>query len=468
MGSIRNRTWKYFAIYIVIILFAIWLLQNVFLTAFYKNMKIAELQETGSLITQEFLEGDSIDSIIRRKAQEGSTRIQIVDGDGNVVYPRDWMGIFYSTSYNREVFSKILANVEKREGAYNLYDLQTISEDFHSFLYTSYLGNENGIDLYLLMVSVVEPIDSTVQIMKQQFPYIVVVVFIIGLIVSYFISKRLSAPVLDLNDTATELAMGNYDINFPRSDIYELDELSKTLNYAKEELSKMDEMRVSIVANVSHDLKTPLTVIKSYSEMIKDISGEDKEMRDTHLDVIISEADRLTEMVNSILDISKVEMEIDKLEKEELSLRDLTKKIIEKVDVLAKTHDYKFIITGNSDGIIFADTSLMYQVIYNFMSNAVSFVGKDKEVIFDITEKDGEVTYSVIDHGRGIPEAEQEKIWERYYTDHHNHVRNIVGTGLGLHIVQVILKRHGFRYGVESEIGKGSRFYFVAPIYEEE
>lgn len=225
----------------------------------------------------------------------------------------------------------------------------------------------------------------------------------------------------------------------------------------------MEEMRVSIVANVSHDLKTPLTVIKSYSEMIKDISGENKEMRDGHLDIIISEADRLTEMVNSILDVSKLEMQMDELNLEEISLRELTENLIQKLDVLRAKQNYEFVIEGNSEGLINGDQSMIYQVLYNFASNAVSFVGPDKKIIFEIQEDDKEVTYSIIDHGRGIPESEKEKIWERYYTDHHNHIRNVVGTGIGLHIVRVILEKHKFKYGVDSELGKGSRFYFVAP-----
>ncbi|NLW41597.1 MAG: hypothetical protein GXY89_00485, partial [Tissierellia bacterium] len=113
LGSIRNRIWKYYAIYIVIILLIIWLMQNVFLAAFYKNMKIAEIEETGKLITNEYLQEKSITSIIRSKTLDNSTRIQIVDGDGNVIYPNDWMGIFYSTSYNKKIINNILAGIPK-------------------------------------------------------------------------------------------------------------------------------------------------------------------------------------------------------------------------------------------------------------------------------------------------------------------------------------------------------------------
>lgn len=439
-------------------------MQNVFLAAFYKNMKIADIEETGREITTEYLQDKSIESTIRTKSIDNSTRIQVVDGEGNVIYPNDWMGIFYATTYNREIINSILTDVPKVQGAHSLYDLKILDEDYQSYIYTSYLGtDDNRSDLYLMIVSMVEPIDSTIQIMRRQFPYIIGIVFAIGMIVSYFISKKLSKPVQDLNESAKELALGNYTTSFPSSGVYEIDQLSQTLNFATEELSKMEEMRVSIVANVSHDLKTPLTVIKSYSEMIKDITGDDKEMRDKNLDIIISESDRLTEMVNSILDVSKLEMQMDELEKEEMSLRDLTKNIISRLDVLKTKQKFEFSIEGDSEGWIYADPAMINQVLYNFASNAVSFVGKDKKIIFKIEEDEENITYSVIDHGRGIPEKDREKIWERYYTDRKNHIRNVVGTGLGLHIVRVILSKHGFIYGVDSEIDKGSRFYFIAP-----
>lgn len=463
-GSILNRLWKYFAFYIIIILLIIWLMQNVFLTAFYKNMKIADIEETGRQITSEYLKDESIEQTIRTKSVDNSTRIQVVDGDGNVIYPNDWMGIFYSTSYNREIISSILTEIPKVEGSNKLLEFKILDDDYQSYIYTSYLGNgEYGSDLYLMIVSMVEPIDSTISIMRRQFPYIIGIVLAIGMIVSYFIAKKLSKPVHDLNESAKELAHGNYETSFPTSGVYEIDQLSETLNYATKELSKMEEMRVSIVANVSHDLKTPLTVIKSYSEMIKDITGENKEMRDQNLDIIISEADRLTEMVNSILDVSKLEMHMDELNKQEMSLRDQTEDLINRLEVLRTQQNIDFEIEGDSEGWIFADPTMMNQVLYNFTSNAVSFIGTDRKIIFRIEEDSDNVIFSVIDHGRGIKEEDKEKIWERYYTDRKNHIRNVVGTGLGLHIVRVILSKHGFKYGVESEVGKGARFYFIAP-----
>lgn len=463
LESIRIRTWKFFGLSIVIILIVIWLLQNVFLNSFYTNMKLKEVEELGQTLTKEYIHGASIEELIRNSSFDNSIRIQIIDDDGNVIFPRDWLGIFYATTYNQELIDDMLSGLNSEIGRGGIYNQGKSDVKNQTVFYTSYLGksNDQQSNLYLMIVALLKPIDSTMTIMRKQFPFIIAVALIVGTLVSFFISKILSDPVKELTDSAKILAKGNYDVVFPESNLYEINQLSQTLNYATGELQKMDRMRVSIVANVSHDLKTPLTVIKSYAEMIKDITGNDQKTRNENLDTIINEADRLTEMVNSILDVSKIEMEIDDLKPESFSLKSLTEEIISRFKVLTSKYHYSFEIVANSDGYITADKSLIDQVIYNFASNAITFAGDDLKVIFTIDEDEDRIKFSVTDHGRGIKEEAKDKIWERYYTDHQNHVRNVVGTGLGLHIVKVILKKHGYKYGVDSEIGKGSSFYFI-------
>ena len=463
LESIRIRTWKFFGLCIIVILVVIWLLQNVFLNSFYTNMRLKEIEEMGQTLTKEYIKGTSIEELITNSSFDSSVRIQIIDDDGNVVFPRDWLGIFYATTYNQELIDFMLADLNSEVGRGGIYNKAKNDVKNQTVFYMSYLGksNDQKTNLYLMIVALLKPIDSTMTIMRKQFPFIIAVAMIVGTLVSFFISKILSEPVKELTDSAKILATGNYNVVFPKSNLSEINQLSETLNYATGELQKMDRMRVSIVANVSHDLKTPLTVIKSYAEMIKDITGNDKEKRDENLDTIINEADRLTEMVNSILDVSKIEMEMDDLKPERFSLKNLTEEIISRFEVLTSKYHYSFEIKENSDGFITADKSLIDQVIYNFASNAITFAGDDLKIIFEIDENEDRIKYSVTDHGRGIKPEAQEKIWERYYTDHQNHVRNVVGTGLGLHIVKVILKKHGYKYGVDSEVGKGSSFYFI-------
>lgn len=465
-GSIRNRIWRDFILFIVIILTSIWLMQNVFLNTFYSKMKIREINRIGDYITNEFRRGSNVKAIVTSDVVDITMNISISDSEGNIIYPVDWFGQFYNRTYDKEFIKRIQNDLKKNPNASIIYENALGDYMYDYNIYASYLGqNEFGTDLYLTVMSPIGPIDSTAQIMRQQFPFIIGIGFIIAMIFSYFISERLSKPIVEMNNKATEFSKGNYDVKFPHSGVYELDELSDTLEESAKELSRMEEMRASIVANVSHDLKTPLTVIKSYSEMIKDITGNNEEMRNENLDTIISEADRLTEMVNSILDVSKLEMQMDDIKKERVSLEEISKELIDRFRIFETTEDIKFEIEKNSDGIIYADKELISQAIYNLASNALTFIGEDKKIIFKIDETDEKIKYSVIDHGIGMDPKTKEKIWERYYTKKDNHIRNVVGTGLGLHIVRVIFQKHGYEYGVISELGEGSEFYFIADKY---
>ena len=226
-------------------------------------------------------------------------------------------------------------------------------------------------------------------------------------------------------------------------------------------------MRKDLIANVSHDLKTPLTVIKSYGEMIRDISGDNPELRKEHVNTIIQEADNLTLLVNDLLDLSKVESELSHLQKYPLDLEKLARSVLNRFKMMEQYNGYHFDLEVKGAGVILADESKMRQVLYNFIANAVNYAGLDKQVLIKITETGDQVLCQVIDHGKGIPEDQQKYIWDRYYRVQKNHSRFIVGTGLGLFIVKSILDLHDFNYGVESKVNEGSCFYFKAPVFKD-
>ena len=274
---------------------------------------------------------------------------------------------------------------------------------------------------------------------------------LLSLIISYFISKKISKPIVKINKTAKEMSKGNYNIKFEIDDnIEELNELVKTLNETNEELSKTDSIRRELLANVSHDLKTPLTMIKAYSEMIRDLSYEDKEKTMNHLNTIIDETDRLNLLVNDILDLSKIQSNTEELHKEEFDLNKLIKSIINRFDYLKENNVCKINYKENKNIIINADKKKIEQVIYNLISNASNYVGKDKKIIINLIDLGNKYRVEVIDHGKGISENDLKLIWDKYYKIDKTHNRNNIGTGLGLSIVKNILELHNFNYGVDS------------------
>ena len=213
------------------------------------------------------------------------------------------------------------------------------------------------------------------------------------------------------------------------------------------------------MANVSHDLKTPLTLIKANAEITKDLHINNKDKIKEDMDTIISESDRLTILVNDILTLSKIEKYNDELNIEEFDLIKLIKSILDKYKVLEETEKYKFkFIHKDKKLLVKADKKQLETVIYNFINNAINYTGDDNLVTIKVTNEEN-ILVEIIDTGKGISKEDIKYIWDKYYKNKKKHKRNLIGTGLGLSIVKNILEKHNFKYGVNST-DKGTTFYF--------
>ena len=303
-----------------------------------------------------------------------------------------------------------------------------------------------------------------VSIFQNQIVYFIILIILCSIFISLFLANKITKPIREITDKSKNIGKGKYDTKFPKNGILEIDELSETLEEVQKELGKNDEIKRDLMANVSHDLKTPLTLIKSYAEMIKDISYKDPKKMNEHLDIIMDESDRLTILVNDILELSKVQNEEYLYNYEEYDLVKEIKKIIKKYDVINTKEQYKFILELPKKAIIKADREKLNQVIYNLLNNAINYTGKDKLVKIKVTKEEKDYLIEIIDTGKGIKKEELPFIWDKYYKNDKNHQRNVVSTGLGLSIVKEILNKHNFEYGVKSEVNKGSTFYFKINI----
>lgn len=314
--------------------------------------------------------------------------------------------------------------------------------------------------LYAFISTSLVPISSTISILQSQFIYVTILVLALSLIISYFISKKLAKPIEDITTSAKELAKGNYNTNFStKTDIVELKELTNTLNTAKKELARTDELRRDLMANVSHDLKTPLTMIKAYAEMVRDLTYKNKAKREANLNTIIDEVDRLNALVNDILSLSVMESKMLTLNMETFNLTELINTIVRRYEIFSTTLEYQFIINTTDEVMVTADKQKIEQVIYNLINNAINYTGEDKKIYIHIQKRDG-VMVEITDTGKGIDPEEIHSIWDKYYKSKKNHQRNTIGTGLGLAIVKQILELHHFEYGVHSKKNKGTTFYF--------
>ena len=229
--------------------------------------------------------------------------------------------------------------------------------------------------------------------------------------------------------------------------------------------------RRDLMANISHDLRTPLTMVKAYAEMIRDLSGDDPEKRNEHLEIIIEESDRLAALVNDIMDLTKLENGTSELHKEPFCVGSRLREIMTRYKLLSERDGYKFYISVNDDAWAEADLIKFDQVIYNLVNNAVNYSGEEKSIYVMEVATPKKITISVTDTGDGIDKELMPLIFDRYYRAE-KHKREVIGTGLGLSIVKQIFILHGFQFGVKSEEGIGSTFWFemdrVQPPKDEE
>ena len=237
---------------------------------------------------------------------------------------------------------------------------------------------------YVFLYSPLEDIDGANIVLRNQLVFLTVLVIFLACLISLFLSNKITNPIVKITEKAKKLGEGNYDIKFDRSDILEIDELADTLNHVGEDLSKIDELRRDLMANVSHDLKTPLTMIRAYAEMVRDISYKDKEKMDKDLNVIIEETERLNVLVNDILDLSKMQADADSLKIEEFDLTQVINEVMSRYEILKTTEDYKFILDLPDKVMIKADKQKIMQVIYNLINNAINYTGDDKQVLISI------------------------------------------------------------------------------------
>ena len=451
-NSINNEILKYFLSFSIITLIILWLFQFLFFNYFYKEQKLSDIKTVSNKL-QKYKQYDNFENIVNNLAFDNSVCIEIDNADYDTIYKSTYFG--KGCISNRETTHKYkfdFLNSNKNEKTYEI-----INQNFNNktLVHAIKLDNNN----YAFINTSIEPIDGIVNLIRKQLIVISILVFVLSYILAYLISNYISKPIKKISNEAKYLATGNFDIDFSSSNIEEIEELANTLNYAKNELSKTDELRRDLMANVSHDLKTPLTLIKANAEITKDLHINNKDKIKEDMDTIISESDRLTILVNDILTLSEIEKGNDELNIEEFDLINLIKNILNKYKVLEETEKYKFkFIHKDKKLLVKADKKQIETVIYNFINNAINYTGDDNLVTIKVTNNEN-ILIEIIDTGKGIPDEDIKYIWDKYYKNKKKHKRNLIGTGLGLSIVKNILEKHNFKYGVNST-DKGTTFYF--------
>lgn len=467
-----------FAAFIILIT---WVFQSTLLQVFFNAQTQRDLTAIGEGMYEDLhrmkplVEGnDYIDKYIRKEQSENpAAQIFLLNGNGEVLYPmytQEEEEYELSTPPTFDMFAAVRGELEEKPESVGV----TVQKSDGDFVFLAKVGSivsasgsvlSESNDAYLYIDYSTEIASMAMGTMRVQLIMISVIVIFLALVLSALLSMKLTKPITQITKAAQRMATGDFSVNFKGEYSYaEMDALAETLDYAKEEIGKSDELQKEVLANVTHDLKTPLTMIKSYACMIQEISGDNPEKRAKHTQVIIDESDRLTSLVNDILNLSKIRSGMDSLKITNFNLSEFVHTVCERFDYLRETQGY--VIERDIEDELYteADMEKIEQVVYNLIGNAVNYTGEDKKIRVGLKkEKEGVLRFTVTDTGKGIPADQIDTIWDRYYRSSETHKRPIKGTGLGLSIVKTILQKHNFLFGVESEVGKGSTFYVLFP-----
>ncbi|MBQ3380096.1 MAG: HAMP domain-containing histidine kinase [Clostridia bacterium] len=472
--------WKVFIQFIIfaaVVLACLWIFQIVLLDSFYKQIKIYEIQKAAETIEHN-IDDEQLEDLAIRIAREGNMCAAVYDQSFEQKLSIDILPDCVIHKLPAFIIEEIYARTLESGGEHMeifsreaFFDRNYDEDDFRkgapgrdggmgaSLIYSRIVKTADGGECLVLLNSTISPVNATVNTLRTQLIIITAIMILLAFVLALVISKRIAKPIVKINESAKMLAQGDYEADFSVNgkEFLEIKELSNTLDHASKELSKVENLRRELIANVSHDLRTPLTLIKGYGEMMRDIPGENTA---ENIQIIIDETSRLSELVNDVLDISKLQSGEQVFNVERFCLTDMIEEILGRYGKLVSRDGYSIDFERTENVYVDADETRMAQVVYNLVNNAINYSGKDKRVRIVQSVKNDTVCVSVIDSGEGIAESDLPYIWDRYYKVDKTHKRAHIGTGLGLSIVKHIFEQHGARYGVTSEVGKGSTFWF--------
>ena len=468
----------YLVLFVALVIGLLWLFQIVLLDDFYRWDKTNQVRQASDTLVSN-IDNEQLRHLIDRLAEENDVCVLLLDESGKTLLSSDdirfclihrmstrdlnwWLSI---TPEDGSVLTELFNVQFPQMTQYNSRSFRgkvppTEVSQRQSLLCARRVTMVDGSTAYLLLNAIITPLDTTVSTLRSQLVLITIAVLLGALLLALFIARRVTRPIVDTNAAARALSRGTYQPPEHGGTYREMAELNGTLSRAAEELSQVERLQHELIANISHDLRTPLTMIGGYAEVMRDIPGE---ATPENLQIIIDESSRLTSLVSEVMDFSKLQSGGVTMEPAPFALTDNINAIVSRVSKLTEKDGYRIEYAPEEQLWALGDARRIDQVVYNLLGNALTYTGEDKRVIITQEQRGDAVRIGIRDTGKGISAEELPLIWNRYYRTKETHRRAIIGSGLGLSIVRSILELHGADYGVESEQRHGTCFWFELP-----
>ena len=477
--GLRWRLFACLALFGALLLVSLWLFQVRLLAYFYQKEKFTEIKEIAGEL-ESYLDADELNTLVEQQAKEHGVCIRVFAIQGKDAVPvadADITPDCVIHHLSPEVLSDLYKSAKDNGGSYDKrFEFDADGDENHDrFPGFPHRGKSinalhvrlapGGDTWYLLMLDCeLTPVDAVVKTLEVQFIWIAGVLLAAIFLLAFLLSRIVVKPLTVITQKASRLAAGEFEVDFSGSGYREVQELADALTYASKEIGATDRLQRELIANISHDLRTPLTMIKGYSEMMRDIPGENSP---ENIQAVIDETTRLSELVNDLMDLSKLQAGTLKPSYSVFDFTETVRDTLKRYDTLIRHKGYRIEVSLIDEVMVEADRTMILQVIYNLINNAINYTGESRSVRVCETLSEGRVRLSVSDDGEGIPPEQIGEIWDRYYRVDREHKRAVMGTGLGLSIVKSVLETHGAYYGVDSALGVGSVFWFELPIKTE-
>ncbi len=417
----------------------IWLVQAVFLSDSYLNQRVATIDSAVS--------GVAIDENADYAALESALNVSLlaVNDSGSVVYQSDGMPM------RGQIVKKIPELTQAAGGEVEYLQTET-TEARYALLSRAVNGGT------LLIVFSLVDVSEASRVLLQQLWIITAVLVAAALLLSFVLSRLFSKPIVAVTNAAKTMAAGDYSVKTRVTTQDEIGQLTRALNELGDELGKTEELRRELIANVSHELRAPLTIIRGYAETVRDVTWPNEEKRTAQLNAISEESVRLSTLVNDILDYSKLQSGAESMTLVDFSSDDALGEIVSRFALAAGKRDIVLELSCDGGEIRF-DRGQFTQVVSNLLDNAIRHAKTRSRVRIYCQARETRRRIFVENKGEPIPPEELPKIWDRYHRAPRTGEAGGLGTGLGLAIVKSILTRHGVEYGVESD-EKKTVFWF--------
>jgi signal transduction histidine kinase len=340
-------------------------------------------------------------------------------------------------------------------------------------------SGEDDFGMVLLRTNF-KSIEEGVSFANHFLAYIGIVTVIIGSIAMLFISKRFTKPILELAGIAKKISDLDFEVKYKVESKDEIGELGNSINslsaklestitelkQANNELltdlqkkTEIDEMRKEFLSNVSHELKTPISLIQGYAEGLKENINEDEESRDFYCEVIMDEADKMNKMVKKLLNLNELEFGNNQINFERFDIVALIGSVLGATEILFKQKEVTLHFDQTEPIYVWSDEYMIEQVVTNYISNALNHASGQKIIEIKLIPRDGRIRVAVFNTGDCIPEEDIEKIWIKFYKVDKARTREYGGNGIGLSIVKAIMNSLNQEFGVLNR-SVGVEFWF--------